>query len=205
VLGANVEHGTADLRERNGPPADAEPARRELAAAIGVAHDVAKQPPCERHVAVEPLFEREHQGLRLGAVGRVCELGLGELGGKKIGYAAAVGDTLVEPGTDPPGRHVAVDTREMLGHGRGERWLRLERQREHDEPLDTLRMKRGVHCRREPAEATPHEADARHALAPPYLLDRTCELALDVVMQPAWRVGGERRQPVRQVDDESLA
>ena len=170
---------------------DLEPARRKLAAAVGVAHDVEKQPPCERHVAVEPFFECKSQGSGFGVIGRVRELGLGELGGKEGGYAAGVGDAPVESRTDPPGGHVAVDAREMLGHGRDEGWLRLERQREHDKALDVLRMKRSVHGSHERTETTADESDARYALAALYLLDCARELALDIVMQPAMHVGAD--------------
>ena len=76
----------------------------------------------------------------------------------------------------------------MLGHGRDERRPRLERQREHDEALDVLRMKCSVHGGHKPAEATADESDAAHALALSYALDRVRELPLDIVMQSALRV-----------------
>ena len=96
VLGANIEHGTADPRERDGPPADREPARCKLAAAVGVAHDVEKQLPCERHVAVEPVSKpvpRQRPRIRRP----LRELGFGELGGKEAGYAAWVRDAPLSP------------------------------------------------------------------------------------------------------------
>src|SRR6185503_17550809 len=164
----NVEHGTADLRERDTLLADHELARCKPAAAVGVAHHLEKQLPCERHVAPEPRLERMLQGDGFGAVGRLRELRFAELGGKEAGQAPRIRDARVEPRSDPRGRDVAVDTDDVLGHSGDERRPRLERQRQDNEAFDVPWMERSVDGRHEPAEAAADESDAAHALAMPY-------------------------------------
>src|ERR1700687_2190624 len=120
----------------------------------------------------------------------------------------------VEERVDHPGRRVAVDLDDQLGAARGHRrgqmlnrkiaHAGIQRNRQRDQILDAVAVKRRVHQREQRAEAVAENRDLLDLAMNLDRTDRVGDVLVYVRVETAPLVLRLRRNPVDQVDLEAL-